>query len=398
MRPQQTISAALSVLALMVVSARGGAEALSAPSVSVVFDDSARDLPQDDIRAAVAKELEYQARGAGEQSGVLEVSVEGTHILVHFRGVQGSTDRVLPLPEDRSQVPLMLSLLAGNLARDQRATLDRAAPVAPNPPPPPPPPPSPARDLPKPPPYPRNFFGLHVAQDFVPVSGKHACDPNGGQFSDNFACFYPASSTPYWHATDPNTNDLDGTLSVATTRFLLSFEHALSPLFTVGFRAGLAIRGGPPSGQIPGGTGAASSGTPFFPGHFEARASYWFVPLTNATWHGFVGLGAGVAQVDAKAHAEVVDCRLLLPDDPPPEVPEDEQAYKDCAAGRTQNLTPNTKLDAWKKLGQGFGAVHGGAMLALSSDLFATLDLNVLVLFPAVGVAFEPAIGMKWAP
>jgi hypothetical protein len=357
--------------------------------VYVSFADSAASLPQDDIRTAVTRELEHRPDDGSTVTGELNVSVEGDHIIVRFRGAQAYTERVLPLPEERAQIPVMLALLAGNLARDQRAAVRPepaalAAPVAPKPP---------APRVPPTPPYARHYLGLHLAQDFMFVGGQNLCDPMLNELNQSYACFYAGTSNPFFHTPNPSTDSVASTLAVATTRVLLSYDFALSARFTLGLRAGFAFRGGPPAGQNP---NLPGSGVPFFPGHLEARASYWFVPLTNRPWGAFIGVGGGLAQLDAKVSHSVVDCETVP--DAMPEDPDEASAYHICAAGTPVNGQTTTELDAWKKAGQGFVAVHGGAMLHLSEHIAATLDLNVLFMTPASGVAFEPAVGMVYAP
>jgi hypothetical protein len=369
--------------------------------IAVSFDASAAALPQDDIRAAIARELSHQPGDGTAVTGTLEIAVEDNHIVARFRSPQGYTERVLPLPEEHAQISVMLGLLAGNLARDQLPA------VRPEPPPPAAvvePTVTPVRDRPPPPrekptpPYARHYLGLHVAQDLMVVSGMNACDPNAGQFADNFACFYAGTEEPFYHVPDPGTDNINGTWSVATTRLLFSYDYALATRLTLGLRAGYAFRGGPPAGKSPtfDGSGGSTGGTAFMPWHLEVRAAYWFTPLSKRTaWHGFLGIGLGLAQVDAMVHHEVVDCELFAGD---LNTEAGMLRYQECRDGAHSAEPKNVKLDAWKKTGQAFAAARGGAMLSLTDSLAANFELSVLAMFPAPGVSFEPSVGMVLTP
>jgi len=383
------------------VAVTSAARSAAAQGIAVSFDESAAALPQDDIRAAIARELAHQPADGAAVTGALDVAVESEHIIVRFRGPQGYTERVLPLPEERAQIPVMLGLLAGNLARDQRAAV-RPEPAAPAPAlkptvtpireHPAPQPPEPIRT------YPRHFLGLHVAQDLMVVGGKNACDPSMGQASENFACFYAGTENPFFNAIEPNSDTINSTLSIATTRVLLSYDFAVMPRLTIGLRGGYAFGGGPPAGKSPAPDGSVggSGGTAFMPWHLELRSSYFFTPLSRRdTWHGFAGVGLGLAQVDAKARHAVVDCEVFAGG-------QDNAAqlvsYEECRQGLHPEAFPNTELDAWKKTGQGFAAVHVGALMSLSDSVAARLELDIMTMFPAYGVSFEPSAGMVFMP
>lgn len=360
--------------------------------ISVSFDPSAENLPQDEIRAAVARELEHRPDDGSAVSGDFNVSVEGGHIVVRFKSPQSYTERVLPVPEEREQIPVMLGLLAGNLARDQAAAV-RPKPVAPAPPPPPLPLPHRAKPIERPGPvYSRHLLGIHVAQDFLFVGGQNVCDPYLGQADDNYTCVYAGTDEAFFHRPSPSTDGVTNTVVAATTRLLLSYDFAVSPRFTLGLRAGYAFRGGPAAGQVPGVTG---SGTPFMPGHIELRASYWLVPLTHRPWHAFLGVGGGLAQVDGKVSHSVVDCEEMEAEHPGSV---EGETFRTCTGGTPINGQTTTELDAWKKTGLGFVAVNGGAMLDLNDYLAATLDVSVLLLMPASGVSLQPSLGVVYTP
>jgi len=209
--PPRAFAAAVAILA--VAFGALGAEPLA---ISVTFADSADNLPQDEIRAAVARELEHRPTESVPISGELEIAVQGQQLFVRFHGARGYTGRVLPLPEERSQIPVILALAAGNLVRDQAAAVHAELPTEPAPKPvtaedraqdaall------SPAVLKPPPPAYGRHYFGLHFAQDFTVVSGENVCDASTGP-DHGFYCFYPDSDRAFDHVVDSSPNaDVD---------------------------------------------------------------------------------------------------------------------------------------------------------------------------------------------
>jgi len=246
--------------------------------------------------------------------------------------------------------------------------------------------------------YAKNWIGLHIAQDFTFVGGSDVCTQNS-QANDDFACYYAGSrSGAYIDEPYPGVES-NTTLVFATTRLLLSFDRALTENLLLGARIGYAFGGGPPSGRDVVYEGrriasVVSEGLAFFPFHLEVRASYWFgsTPLAKPGLRPYVHLGGGLAQVDAKIGVTVKDCGLVeVPTDP-----EYARLYAACADG---SLDPNdqhlreAKLDAWKKLGQGFVTIGGGAVYAFTSDLGLQLNLNLMYTLPGSGVVLEPSLG-----
>jgi hypothetical protein len=171
--------------------------------VRVSFEPSAAALPQEEIRAAVGRELERRPNNEPIVAGELSVAIEGEHLILRFRSREGYTERLLPLPEDRTQIPLLLALLASNLARDQRVDVRAAEPPAPRAQPDAPrPAPEPAR-----PAYKRHHFGIHVAQDVTFVGGTNVCDPYTNVAP--YSCFYEGTDEPFFHRPAPDTDSIE---------------------------------------------------------------------------------------------------------------------------------------------------------------------------------------------
>jgi len=243
--------------------------------------------------------------------------------------------------------------------------------------------------------YAKNWFGLHVAGDFAFVGGSDVCTQDS-QANNDFACYYGGSrSGAYIDEPYPGVES-STTIVYATTRLLLSYDRALTDNLMLGARVGYAFGGGPPSGRdvVYDAQGrivsVVSEGLAFFPFHLEVRASYWFgsTPLANPGLRPYVHVGGGLAQVDAKITVSVKDCGLVAPPTDPD--------YAACASGSLPSndaRLQEVELDAWKKLGQGFITVGGGAVYAFTSGFGAQLNLNLMYTLPGAGVVLEPSLG-----
>jgi hypothetical protein len=233
-------------------------------------------------------------------------------------------------------------------------------------------------------PFKRHWVGIHVAQDIAIIGGSDVCTPNA-QANENFACFYEGGEEPFAGLPFPGTGIQTGTV-VATTRFLLSYDFAFSPNLTLGARAGYAIGGGPP----------AAGGTKFLPVHAEGRATYWFGrnALGKAGLRPYVAIGGGMAQVDAKVKVTVKDCNVDAAAGASPL--DGGTPIEQCiapSANFDQTQMQDVKLDAYKKLGQGFVTGAAGLAYAFSEKMALQLNVNFMYMLPSSGAVIEPSLG-----
>ena len=381
----------------------------------LVFDASAEGLPQAEVRAAVEKELGRPLATPDESSaGELMILTDPGRLIVRYRTNTGSVERYFRLPDDPKDVPLMVSLAAGNLVRypsdpnASAAPVDEAptkASVVANPPQPATQSAkaAPSTSPPSEPSFNRQWIGVHVAQDISFVYGSSVCHQTFGP-PENFSCFYTGTDNePFVHDSQADHEDLDEGPTFATTRLLLSYDYAVTPRASVGTRLGYAFGGGPPAGQlpveeepsgdpnrIPAGT-RGLDGSPFMPVHAELRASYWFLPLTSRSLRAYVGAGFGIAQVDSKHGVAVTDCAETFD----PSWNPADGSFDDCMR-ETEDFNPvidATFLDAWKKMGRGFVTASAGAALPLKGELSVVLNVNAMFMFPAQGFVLEPSVG-----
>jgi hypothetical protein len=224
-------------------------------------------------------------------------------------------------------------------------------------------------------PWKKNWIGFHAAYDLAIVGGENVCSQDS-QNNAGFACFEnsgPNSGKQYQGTPQPGVaNKIQTGVAPATARVMLSFDRVLTSNITLGLRAGYAFGGGPAAGK--------NQEKKFLPFHGELRVSYWLGQNVFAKkgLRPYVGAGGGIAQVDAKLPVTVKDCN-----------PTDTQ----CTTGQPgASGTPKT-LDAYKKLGQSFIGLHGGAMYALSPNSGILLNLNIMFMLPTSGQVLEPSIG-----
>ena len=240
--------------------------------------------------------------------------------------------------------------------------------------------------------YKKNWVGLHFAQDIAIIGGSDVC--SGSSRAENgYACYESGSTdTPYNGNPLPGAGIKSGTV-LATRRLLLSFDHAFSPNITVGARVGLAINGGPPAGKGPDrlGLGGTTGGTKFLPFHGELRVAYWFGKgaLGKKGLRPYVHVGGGVAQVDGKVKVTVYNCPEGL----------DDATYNNCTHGTGGYKPPASdkiELDAWRKMGQGFITIGGGAVYAIKENFGAQLNVNLMYMLPTSGPVLQPSLGVVY--
>lgn len=411
-------------------------EALGAPPLRVELEPTAAALPEGDIRVAIEKELGRPVSGADTTlPSDVTIGVADGKLVIRVKQGSNVIERSVPLPSNLADVPLTVSLIVGNLARDQSVGL-AAPPAAPPasagaPPPAPAPAPRQRQSRPKPDderpllaPFPgearfrSRWIGVHVAQDFALVGGNNVCDPNRGQMRDNYSCFYEGTTDqPFVHTPFPHRDSIQQGLVRATERVLVSFDHAFLPSLSVGVRAGYAFGGGPRAGQeVRGVDGAVpdrargSGGTRFFPYHLEVKVAWWWLPLTNKYVRAYVQASAGTAQVDAKVSLPVYDCTHAGSPDLRPEETSQSMSWTDPSTGRVYTPLEQceegkgyynyryyspTRVDAWKKMGQLFLSLGAGGMVSITDQLGVVLNLNGMVMLPASGFVLQPSLGIQ---
>lgn len=137
-----------------------------------------------------------------------------------------------------------------------------------------------------------HWMGLHAGADIYLMGEAAGVCGNRSEDSADFACFEGGGQ----YAGLPNVTaegHVSSGIHLATLRALLSYDY-LTGRLAFGGRLGWAFRGAPKD---------------FLPLHIEARALYALRknPL-DKRWQPYLGLTAGLAQVDAAANVRIVDC------------------------------------------------------------------------------------------
>lgn len=245
-------------------------------------------------------------------------------------------------------------------------------------------------------PFKKNWLGLHVAFDFAYLSGSNVC----GSPSD-FNCYFGGGTAYTTGGSKQNgapaskySGNINGGFATGTIRLLASYERILVGNLGAEGKLGFAFNGGPKTPQ----------GQSFLPVHAEVRGKYWFGKnvFSKKGLRPYVHLGGGLAQVDVKLPTTVVDC-FRVPVAPPPGADPDFVTRADCQNGRPASATQSSvqsgqngrqvTLDAYRKLGQGFVTIGGGAMYAFGKSHGLVLNLSFMYMLPSSGVVFEPSLG-----
>ncbi len=250
-------------------------------------------------------------------------------------------------------------------------------------------------------PFSQNMFGLHVGQDITSIGATDACVgiyQKTGQQAEGFSCYKAGTDSPYVGEAFPGDSTAPASVSLATTRVLLSYDRALMEHFTLGGRLGYAFGGGPPAGKVEQtATAGGKPGNPFLPFHLEGRGAFWFRPLSATGILPYVHLGGGLAQVDAKVKITGVrDCAILKDG-----TADGGRPFLQCIQVATAPPmvleSQGDDLDAYKKMGQGFVTLGAGALYKLNPAFGLQLNLNVMIMLPTSGLVFEPSLGGVYA-
>lgn len=247
-------------------------------------------------------------------------------------------------------------------------------------------------------PYKKNWLGLHFGLDIAVIGGSNVCGQGGG-----YECYHEGTSdSPYGGPPYPGTGIATGT-AIGTKRILLSYDRAFTPNIMAGLRAGYALGGGPPAITDNKGDKDPTNDDKiaFLPVHAELRLSYWFGQgaLGKRGLRPYVFIGGGMAQVDAKVPVTVFDCGT---NDANQNVDLDGNTFNqdNCETavpppdGPNQGALPQKKLDAWKKLGQGFAAGGIGIVYAFKENFGIQVNGNFMYMLGSSGPVIEPSLGI----
>jgi hypothetical protein len=137
------------------------------------------------------------------------------------------------------------------------------------------------------------------------------------------------------------------------------------------------------------------------PVHAELRLSYWFGQgaLGKKGLRPYLFVGGGMAQVDAKVPVTVFDCSKTNADGQTIDAAGNPINGAACELGDKSidgKALPQRKIDAWKKLGQGFAAAGGGIVYAINPQLGVQANFNFMYMLGSSGPVLEPSLGLVY--
>jgi hypothetical protein len=155
---------------------------------------------------------------------------------------------------------------------------------------------------------------------------------------------------------------------VAPTRIVIGYERVIFYNETVGVRLGYAFAG---EGKTPRG------GLAFVPFSAEIRAAYWFGndPFVQQRIRPFAFVNAGYGMFDVHTSAHVREDPLTGLD----------QGGNDL----------EQELDVWKRAGDAYVGLGGGALFMLSDGFGISAETSVLQVFPFGATVIQPALGAR---
>ncbi len=240
---------------------------------------------------------------------------------------------------------------------------------------------------------PMNWFGLQGGLDFAMMSGNQVC---GRDADVSYSCF--EDGNPYRGVPNQNfAGNIDGGFKTATTRVMLSYERALSGLFSLEGRFGFAFNGGPESSKSEGGDSSK-----FVPFHAELRAKLYFTRVYRSDGRGLKGpsgffmAGGGVAQVDPHVSVPVAECRQTgLNTAFVPGAPNEITQAEDLCARSDNRALAVKDVDVYQRLGRGFATAGVGFRYGIGKHVAAIAAVNTQFLLPSFGITLSPSLGVS---
>ena len=226
-----------------------------------------------------------------------------------------------------------------------------------------------AQGPPEPPsPFSLNWIGLTIQQSFLVFGDVKGVCPAVNDAGKDVAgaAGYSCRDSQGLHRGGVYAgggNEVHGGFGIADLRFLIGYDRVLGSNLMLGARFGIALL------QSPSVVGTTAP----MPFHGEAHLYYYFgeSPLLNPGIRPFVGLAAGIAEVDGKVSVVY---------------------YKDHV-GYENNL--QGRLDVWRKVGPGFAAARAGFGFPFGHFML-NVEANIPILFNYVGVAPSIAAGLAY--
>lgn len=211
----------------------------------------------------------------------------------------------------------------------------------------------------------KTWLSFGLSQDFGAVSTTGACNIHQ-QETQGYACIREDGEQYVGNAVLTNEALSAG---LGQTRVTASVDRLVHYDTTVGLRVGLALFNVGPTSR---------EGTAFVPFSASARVTHWFGddPFAHQGLRSFVFLGAGYGMVDVAATTHVREDPLAPP----------YQASNDL----------EQTVRVWKRAGDGFVGIGGGASFEWTPGRAAYAELAVTSLFPFAALVVTPSLGVSF--
>jgi hypothetical protein len=209
------------------------------------------------------------------------------------------------------------------------------------------------------------WINLSVSQEFGWIDTTGACTLEA-QENEGSLCERRFDDAIYY-GPSVYTNE-PRKFGLGNSRVWLGLEQLVSYDTSVRLRVGYAVLGVGPT---------APGGVPFVPLAAELGVVHWFGddPFRRAGWRPFVGLGMGYGMFDIRSSVHVrADVTRA-----------DPQGGNDL----------DQQVDLWKRAGDAFVALGGGAVLASESGWAARAELTVAKAFPFDAIIIAPRLGVE---
>jgi hypothetical protein len=211
----------------------------------------------------------------------------------------------------------------------------------------------------------KSWLGVDIAQSVGAFAAQGACSVSS-QENAGYACFRSRDGEQYRGR--PVYRNEAPAIGWAPTRVRLGYDRLVFYDTSLGVRVGYAFAGEGPT--LPGGAA-------FVPYSAEIVARHWLGsdPFARGGLRGFLSASAGFAQFDVAATTKTR---------------EDPRAPYAQGGNDLEQ-----QVDVWKRAGDLFVAVGGGAVYPLSEDLALEVELSVAQAFPFAATLATGSAGVR---
>jgi hypothetical protein len=212
----------------------------------------------------------------------------------------------------------------------------------------------------------RTLFSISAQQDFGLFRGTAACSIYA-QENEGYAC-YRDDGQQYMGS--PIVTNEPLAVGPGPTRVVVGIDQVVYYDTTIGARVGWAVRGAGPTPR-----GAAE----FFPLSVALRGTHWFGSdlFARRGWRPFAFVTGGYATFDIHGTVHVRE--------------------NSAVSSRQGGNSLEQQLEVWKRAGDGFVGLGGGAAFAFDRHVTAFAEIGLLYVFPFDAAVVASSLGAQFA-